>query len=462
MACRLGLALLALVAGCVDLVRPPMVTLDLGVQPERDGGPRPDRPIDVGRTPDTDHAPDLPPDPEVPDATEVPVPEPDALPPDAPVDLLNGEACATPSVCASGICSEGVCCDQPCTELCRSCKVPGAVGSCTRAPAGTDPRQQCPAQGQSTCGRAGGCDGAGACRLYPDGTGCGTPTCTGSTETSAYFCDGAGSCRPDSARSCAPYQCAGAACGTGCTSVAQCTTGNVCFLNGCVPQGSLPALYWAFDEASGTTTALDGSGNGREGLYTGSTGSPDPTTGGAPLMFTNLRSRTFTIANREGVRLANMPTALKPANNITVSVWYRATQIDTDNTANGSDLVSAGDNYMLRLTASDVHFIKRTNTGTTFDKCFAMVPGFNPLDGQWHHVAGLTSSTGMKVYIDGQQGCSNTVADPISHSAGLDLWVGRHGNDDPDRDFDGQIDDVRIYTRVLSETEIRDLAAGRR
>ena len=55
-------------------------------------------------------------------------------------------------------------------HLCRSCKLSGNLGTCTAARAGVDPRLECPAQAPATCGRAGGCDGMGACRLHPGGT----------------------------------------------------------------------------------------------------------------------------------------------------------------------------------------------------------------------------------------------------------------------------------------------------
>jgi hypothetical protein len=466
MARHLRLALVALAAGCVNLDFPVVVVSD-GSLGAPDGSVVGDVPRDQPGTPGPDTLL-----PDAPDARiDAPGLEggggtPDTRPPDLspdtpdpPAPLANGASCSGASVCQSGICSEGVCCAEACTQLCRSCKIPGSLGACIAVPSVQDPRSECPAEAASTCRRAGGCDGAGACRLHASGTVCVAATCTSGSETPARTCNGSGLCQAAASRACSPYACGTPSCATSCTTVSQCSSGNVCFLATCVPSASVPELYWNFDEASGTT-AFDQSGNGLDGVYTGAFGAPDPTTDVPPLMFASPRSRVFSISNREGVRLGNTPSFLQPSNNITVSVWYRATRVDLDNSMNASDLVSAGDNYMFRLDETGVAMVKRTSTG--FARCDGRLPTFNPLDGEWHHVAGVVSTGGMRVYIDGDQGCSNPNGESIFYTSGDELWVGRHGDLDTDRDFDGQIDDVRIYTRVLSVSEIQALAAGGR
>jgi hypothetical protein len=75
------------------------------------------------------------------------------------IPRANGSSCTTDAQCASGQCVDGLCCTEACTETCRSCAVPGSIGTCTDVPAMTDPDLEC----------AGGyCDGMGACDV-PDG-----------------------------------------------------------------------------------------------------------------------------------------------------------------------------------------------------------------------------------------------------------------------------------------------------
>jgi hypothetical protein len=94
--------------------------------------------------------------------------------------------------------------------------------------------------------------------------------------------------------------------------------------------------------------------------------------------------------------------------------------------------------------------------GMIYSTCTVMTT--EHLNGQWHHVAGVAGPEGMKLYFDGVERCSNTRTDPVVHTR-TNLWVGRNGSGSLD-DFDGNIDDVRIYLRPLSASEIMHLAAG--
>jgi hypothetical protein len=146
---------------------------------------------------------------------------------------LNAAACTAGSECQSGQCQQGFCCASSCTGTCRSCALPGTVGTCTLAAPSSDPLDQCADQGANSCGTDGMCDGAGACRLYASGTTCGSPTCTGSTLTSAPQCNGAGACQPGTQSTCTPFACGTGACLTSCTTNTECVSPNTCNNNAC-------------------------------------------------------------------------------------------------------------------------------------------------------------------------------------------------------------------------------------
>jgi len=91
----------------------------------------------------------------------------------------------------------------------------------------------------------------------------------------------------------------------------------------------------------------------------------------------------------------------------------------------------------------------------------------NLLDDEWHHVAvtigaGVTVSyPDVKLYLDGQDDSRHTTdPDPpfrlADHDNNVDLTMGRRVPQD-DRHFNGLIDEVRIYDRVLEVAEIRDI-----
>ena len=151
----------------------------------------------------------------------------DVVPPPPPHE--NGLPCLRASECQSGACTEGVCCDQPCKEACRSCVLIGSFGTCLPAKVGTDPRGECPDEGEATCGRDGACDGEGACRHYPAGTICKQPSCAESVLTVASRCDGVGTCQGPANQSCAPYVCGtDSHCLTACAGDKDCTDRKSC------------------------------------------------------------------------------------------------------------------------------------------------------------------------------------------------------------------------------------------
>jgi len=83
------------------------------------------------------------------------------------------------------------------------------------------------------------------------------------------------------------------------------------------------------------------------------------------------------------------------------------------------------------------------------------------LDNQFHHVAFAWDRTNWLIYVNGR--LENSVTKPTVANNTRPLRFGYHWEDDapvPMRFFRGQIDDVRIYHRALSATEIARIALG--
>src|SRR5438552_1500221 len=70
----------------------------------------------------------------------------------------------------------------------------------------------------------------------------------------------------------------------------------------------------------------------------------------------------------------------------------------------------------------------------------------------WSHLAGTYDGASLKLYVNGQLVRSQAVSGPIATSTGP-LLIG--GNSIWDQYFEGRIDEVRIYNRALSESEIQ-------
>ena len=176
--------------------------------------------------------------------------QPDASLADRPADLPGvcstdagakskgkAEACTCDSECRTGFCVDGVCCATACTDTCKACNLPIALGECSLVPSGAKPSNplQCPADRASTCGPDGTCDGAGACRKYVEGTECKPGSCSGDSVTGALTCDGKGSCSRSEVENCYPYTCDPTTnlCATECTTNLQCASGQSCLANSC-------------------------------------------------------------------------------------------------------------------------------------------------------------------------------------------------------------------------------------
>jgi hypothetical protein len=152
----------------------------------------------------------------------------------------QGKQCKVDTDCSTGHCADGVCCDTACGGKCQACsaakKGQGSDGVCGPIKSGLDPDTECAAQDKSTCGNVGGCNGAGACSPWPNGTVCKDPSCMNGTLDKADTCVN-GTCTPPNPNTvtCSPYLCSSAtACGTSCASDNDCIAGDWCSGNTCV------------------------------------------------------------------------------------------------------------------------------------------------------------------------------------------------------------------------------------
>lgn len=207
--------------------------------------------------------------------------------------------------------------------------------------------------------------------------------------------------------------------------------------------------YFPLDDATGAVSApaaeLIG---GLPAAYVGATAGPTRSDPG-PVHFTNSGGAHFTASDVQAVRVPNAPERLKVPDTVSISLWLRTTA------AGNQDLVSLGDSYGVRAGAS-VDMIARG------DGTWVICPGDIPVkDGLWHHGAVVKDGKSIRVYVDGRLAslpCENVPQ--LQYDQGMDLWIGQHGNGSPLYQYDGDLDDVRIYGRALTPDEILRLAGG--
>jgi len=81
-------------------------------------------------------------------------------------------------------------------------------------------------------------------------------------------------------------------------------------------------------------------------------------------------------------------------------------------------------------------------------------------DGEWYHIVGTyensSTSDNLKIYVNGASKPSWEGDGELGDAAGDNLGIGNNLQD-PDRHLNGYIDEVRLYSRRLTEEEIKDL-----
>ncbi len=198
--------------------------------------------------------------------------------------------------------------------------------------------------------------------------------------------------------------------------------------------------YWKFDEGSGTTTA-DSSGLGNNGTLNGATWVSGVS--GDAVSFDG----TGTYVEVPGT------SALEPTSTVSVTAWVKTTTAP----ALGGEVVSMGDNYVLRVLSDGNVFFFFYN-GTTW--ITVQTTGVNVLDGRWHNIAGVKSASQIQIFVDGVSKAAYSTSDTIPYTLGTNLYFGKHGNGSTSYNFNGVIDDVRIYNTALSATDVQNIYAA--
>ncbi len=197
--------------------------------------------------------------------------------------------------------------------------------------------------------------------------------------------------------------------------------------------------YWKFDEGSGTT-ASDSSSYDNNGTLVNS---PNWTTGkiGGALDFNGSNNYVSMGA------VLDMPERT----GITLAAWVR---IDTfRNFATIIEKLVDNGNYRFQVNGDGTISFGLRNTANTYQE---VVTTATLTTGQWYHIiATFDDNTTGKIYINGSLSKTKTDFSIIRGATASALKVGYNGNNNVY--FDGTIDEVRIYNRTLSASEVTEL-----
>ena len=75
---------------------------------------------------------------------------------------------------------------------------------------------------------------------------------------------------------------------------------------------------------------------------------------------------------------------------------------------------------------------------------------------EWTHVAVVTGPGGVRIYLNGVLVATNEFAGSLSSLGNANYYLGRHNfTTDPSTSLDGQLDEVRVWSVMRTEEEIR-------
>ncbi len=210
---------------------------------------------------------------------------------------------------------------------------------------------------------------------------------------------------------------------------------------------------WRLDEGIGAT-ATDATGRGHAGSLLGTVGwvpQPFPRPGSRP------DATHLHFAQDGWVQIPNS-TTLTPFP-LTVSAWIRSTNVVSQN--GGQRTVVAKLFGPVPSAGYSLHFTSDGRLAGWFHRQFdnftapetSLADGLALADGNWHHVAFTVDEVGGRLFIDGRQRALADWTGPAGPAVTASpLYIGGHP---AFRDFDGDIDEVAIWSTRLSPSAIQ-------
>ncbi|MFH1718232.1 MAG: LamG-like jellyroll fold domain-containing protein [Planctomycetota bacterium] len=197
--------------------------------------------------------------------------------------------------------------------------------------------------------------------------------------------------------------------------------------------------WWTFDEGSGSTAA-DSSGNGNTGTLNGPVEwTADGKIGGA-MKFTGPYNYVLVQNNAK----------LNPTRQITIAAWVNPSWTGNNRILQKSTEGSDNQYRLLKEGGNNIRF--HIPPAANFE-----VTGNIPPNGEWTHLAATYDGSMIRVYFNAAVVGETAWSGTMQTSDGP-LFIGTKWSKAPAGDeFNGMMDDVRIYDRALSVSELKVL-----
>lgn len=169
-------------------------------------------------------------------------------------------------------------------------------------------------------------------------------------------------------------------------------------------------------------------------------------------------NEAFLFDGTDYVRVDNITTynALK---SLTLSLWANFDSLgsSSETVVAKSDDRNATDDFGIRYTgSSNLEYFVATD-GHDFNEINVDISQIN--SGEWHHYA-LTwskSSAEIKAFIDGERVARKGTLSEVTDTSDSYIEFGIRDVENGSHPFSGKLDDIRIHSKKLTETEVSDL-----
>jgi hypothetical protein len=213
-----------------------------------------------------------------------------------------------------------------------------------------------------------------------------------------------------------------------------------------VPDGLV--AHWPFEEGTGNTTE-DVTGNGNNGTLNGAVWNSNGRFGNA-IEFDGINdwidAGTFSVGG----------------NAMTLSAWFKADDFGVGDARLISKAVNHGveDHWFMLSTVTSGGMVLRARLKTGGIVGTTYIPGSGSFGaGDWVHAVLIYDSTTVKIYKDAVEVGSWARSGSLDVSSSVSVYIGNNPGPNP-KPFDGLIDDVRVYDRALTPSEVQTLYDG--
>ena len=209
--------------------------------------------------------------------------------------------------------------------------------------------------------------------------------------------------------------------------------------------------YWKLDESTWSGTpgeVIDSSGHGNHGTAVNGAG---PTS--SPAKFG--RAGAFDRSLSQYVNCGH-DSSLYPAAQVTVAAWVYPLIVNRNMQIAGA-WTDCYDVY-IGQDADNAKIGAALYQSDNFEQVLFPASGADLTANTWHHVAFTADGSNLNLYLNGAVYCSPLSYDGTirGHNPGHDFLIGGFPSF-PTYDLDGYLDDVRVYNRGLSASEIQQL-----